>query len=153
MVEAVARPTARWAPAASAHSDSLTKVTSSVVINLSRSCRDIRQNGSPATSKSLCCSGPHQLGSGTMPSHAGSLRNRGRARPRSNLIWAFDRFSLCCLQPKTLNNHPVAADGVVVASELDIFSRDMNNPAERLRDQQNSMNSCQSMSARLNIDP
>ena len=47
------RATAKCAAAASAHSDSLTKVTSRVVINLSRSCRDIRQNGSPATSRIL----------------------------------------------------------------------------------------------------
>jgi hypothetical protein len=52
-----------------------------------------------------------------------------RALPHSNLIWDFDGFGLRCLQLNTLNNYSVAADRVVVAAELDKFSRNMNNPA------------------------
>ncbi len=81
------------------------------------------------------------------------LRNwvKGPSALRSDL--GFDRFGLRCLQLKTLNNHPVAADRVVVAAELDIFSRNMNNPAERLSDRQNSMNSREPIRTRLNRKP
>jgi hypothetical protein len=52
------------------------------------------------------------------------------APPDSNLILDFDGFGLRCLQLNTLKNYSVAADRVVVAAELDKFSRNMNSPAE-----------------------
>ena len=58
--------------------------------------------------------------------------------PHSNLIWDFDGF--VALQLNTLDNYSVAADRVVVAAELDKFSRNMNNSAECHRDRRNSMN-------------
>src|SRR5262249_4388314 len=45
----------------------------------------------------------------------------GRAFPRSNLIWGFDRFGLRCLRLKTLNNYSVAANRIVVPAEFDEF--------------------------------
>jgi hypothetical protein len=50
--------------------------------------------------------------------------------PSGQLIWDFEGFGLRCLQLNTPNNYSVAADRVVVAAELDKFSRNMNNPAE-----------------------
>jgi|SRR5215468_2019316 len=52
------------------------------------------------------------------------------ALPDSNLIRDFDGFGLRCLQLNTLKNYSIAADRVVVAAELDKFSRNMNSPAE-----------------------
>jgi hypothetical protein len=57
-----------------------------------------------------------------MPSHTGSLRNWVKGFPHFDLIWDFDRFGLCCLLLKRLNNHPVVAHGVVVVAKFDIFS-------------------------------
>ena len=42
--------------------------------------------------------------------------------------------SVFVAQPNTLNNYSVAADRVVVATELDKFSRNMNDPVEHVRD-------------------
>jgi hypothetical protein len=65
-----------------------------------------------------------------MPTHAGSLRNWTKRPSALHLILDFDGFRLRRLN--TLNNYAVAADRVVVAAELDKFSRNMSDPAALL---------------------
>ena len=88
-----------------------------------------------------------------MPSHDRQPTQLGEEPSAPNLIWDFDGFGLRCLQLNTLNNYSVVADRVVVAAELDKFSRNMNNPAEWLRDPRSSMNSGERMPMRVNRRP
>jgi hypothetical protein len=88
-----------------------------------------------------------------MPSRAGGLRSWVKGPFALQPDLRFDGYGLRCLQLNTLNNYTVAADRVVVAAELDKFCRNMNSPAEWLRNPRNSMNSRERMPTRVNRRP
>jgi hypothetical protein len=58
---------------------------------------------------------------------------------RSNDIGGLSKGGLRCLQLNTTNNYSVAAGRVAVAAELDKFSRNMNDPAERFSDRRSAV--------------